>query len=223
MSRILPFLPFVLFLPVESPAQTDSLSLGDKIADLQKHVIPLDTIDVSAESFSDLTPLREHIGDRRIVVLGEPTHGDGTAFRAKGRLVKFLHQEMNFGVLAFENGLYDLRLATERASTPDEHVQAARGTLARPWAESKQVRPLLRLWNGKAGSRARRSPGRWASRRWEPIGRLSWMDCCSFACIQTRKSSRRRAGPCLSTRSSLAPIPHRPTPDRPPSDCRPAP
>jgi len=146
MSRILPFLLFVLFLPAESPAQTDPLSPGDKIADLQKHVIPLDTIDLSAESFSDLTPLKDHIGDRRIVVLGEPTHGDGTAFRAKGRLVKFLHQEMNFGVLAFESGLYDLRLATERASTPDEHLQAVTSTLARPWAESKQVRPLLRYY-----------------------------------------------------------------------------
>ncbi|HHP7237983.1 erythromycin esterase family protein [Longibacter sp.] len=53
---------------------------------------------------------------------------------------------MNFDVLAFESGLYDLRLATERATTPDEYLQAATNTLSRPWAESKQVRPVLRYY-----------------------------------------------------------------------------
>ena len=146
MSRFVFVLALVLLVPVESPAQTDSLSTQDKIADLQKRTIPLRTVDPSGKSFSDLMSLKQHIGDRRIVILGEPTHGDGTAFRAKSRLVKFLHQEMNFDVLAFESGLYDLRLATERASSPNEYLQAATNNLSRPWAQSKQVRPVLRYY-----------------------------------------------------------------------------
>lgn len=146
MTRLLPFLALLLLVPIESPAQPDSLSQSEKLADLRNRDLPLRTVDPANDSFSDLRPLTEVIGDRRIVILGEPTHGDGTAFRAKSRLIKFLHQELDFGVLAFESGLYDLRLATERASSPEECLQAATNNLARPWAQSKQVRPLLRYY-----------------------------------------------------------------------------
>jgi erythromycin esterase len=146
MARLLPFLAFLLLTPFKSPAQPDSLSRSEKLADLRDRILPLRTVDPTDDSFSDLRPLTEVIGDRRIVILGEPTHGDGRAFCAKSRLVKFLHQELDFGVLAFESGFYDLRLATDRASSPEEHLQAATNNLARPWAQSKQVRPLLRYY-----------------------------------------------------------------------------
>ena len=48
------------------------------------------------------------IGDARIVLLGEPSHGAGTAFAAKVRLVKLLHERLGFDVLAWESGLIDL-------------------------------------------------------------------------------------------------------------------
>ncbi len=51
------------------------------------------------DDFSDLAPLAAAIGDARIVQLGETTHGDGAAFLAKVRLVKFLHQHHGFDVL----------------------------------------------------------------------------------------------------------------------------
>lgn len=44
--------------------------------------------------------IRKAIGYRRIVMLGELTHGDGTSFRFKVALVEFLHGEMGFdGIL----------------------------------------------------------------------------------------------------------------------------
>jgi len=47
------------------------------------------------------------IGNSRIVVLGEESHGDGATFLAKVRLIKFLHQKMGFDVLAWEAGLFN--------------------------------------------------------------------------------------------------------------------
>ncbi len=144
MYRCLPFLVLLLFVPRTGAAQTDSLSTDDKIADLRERVLPLRSVDPADEDFSDLAALKQHIGDRRIVILGDATHGDGTALEAKGRLIKFLHQEMDFGVLAFESGLYDLRVTTGRAASASEHLEATTSMLARPWADSKQVRPTLR-------------------------------------------------------------------------------
>jgi erythromycin esterase len=135
-----------LCLPARTLAQSDSLDRAERVRTLRPHVIPLGSVDPADTSFADLKPLSEAIGDRRIVFLGEATHGDGTAFRAKSRLVKFLHQEMGFRVLAFESGLYDLRRATRQATTPQEHLRAATQTLARPWAQSAQARPVLRYY-----------------------------------------------------------------------------
>jgi len=125
-------------------AQDDAVSRAERIESVRSHVVPLQTVDPGAEGFSDLEPLRSALDGHRIVILGEATHGDGTAFRAKSRLVRFLHEEMDFGVLAFESGLYDLRVATEEADAPDDYLQAYSRQLARPWAQSRQARPALR-------------------------------------------------------------------------------
>jgi erythromycin esterase len=134
----------VLLLPPFAPAQPDTLSRTQRIEALRVHVHPIRSIAPSDTNFSDLAPLKNAIGDRKMVMLGEPTHGDGSVFRAKSRLVRFLHEEMDFGVLAFESGLYDLRAATDSADTPDAYLQAAVDNLSRPWAKSEQARPALR-------------------------------------------------------------------------------
>jgi erythromycin esterase len=71
------------------------------------------------EDFSDLIPLKDLVSDARIVMLGEATHSDGSTYEGKIRLVKFLHQEMGFEVVAFESsaigarGLHEMLRDTE--------------------------------------------------------------------------------------------------------------
>lgn len=53
-----------------------------------------------------LAPIAAAIGDARIVLLGEPWHGDGGAMRERARLVRHLHERHGFDVLAFESDFY---------------------------------------------------------------------------------------------------------------------
>ena len=69
------------------------------------------TIDAIDEDFSDLEPLADAIGSARVVQLGEPSHGAGSCFAAKARIVKFLHQRHGFDVLIWEFGIMTSRLA----------------------------------------------------------------------------------------------------------------
>ncbi len=59
---------------------------------LKKHAVAVRTIDPKDDDFADLMPLVKAIGSARVVALGEQSHGDGAAFLAKHRLIRFLHE-----------------------------------------------------------------------------------------------------------------------------------
>jgi erythromycin esterase len=62
---------------------------------------------VAAGDFSDLAPLADFVGNRRIVLLGESGHGVAEFNHLKVRLVKYLHEELGFDVVAFESSFYE--------------------------------------------------------------------------------------------------------------------
>ncbi|MEA1994508.1 MAG: erythromycin esterase family protein, partial [Euryarchaeota archaeon] len=69
---------------------------------LQEHAIPFDTVEPGGE-YEDLMPLKEIIGDARIVALGEATHGTSEFFKTKHRMLEFLVNEMDFNLFAIED------------------------------------------------------------------------------------------------------------------------
>lgn len=67
----------------------------------QNQVIVLD------ENLTNLNQLAPFFQDKRIVFLGEPSHGDGTIFEARIALIKYLHQFHAFNTIIFESSFYD--------------------------------------------------------------------------------------------------------------------
>ncbi len=126
----------------QSPAPAD-LSSDPRVRWLEKEAVKVRTVDPADGDFRDLQPLRNVIGNSRVVMLGEISHGDGTSFLAKSRLVKFLHQQMNFDVLAFESGFYDMSKVWESIQQGQEPVVAARRGLLPVWSRSPPVKNLL--------------------------------------------------------------------------------
>lgn len=72
------------------------------------------TVNPADTDFSDLQFLKQAIGEKRVVQLGESAHGTAEFSSMKVRLIKFLHQEMGFDVVAFESRLFDCYRANER-------------------------------------------------------------------------------------------------------------
>lgn len=60
---------------------------------------------IPAERFADLDALKPLLQDKRIVYLGESSHGAAEYNSAKTRLIQYLHQELGFNVVAFETNL----------------------------------------------------------------------------------------------------------------------
>lgn len=57
------------------------------------------------------------VGDARIIALGESSHGLAEFFTFKSELIRYLHKEKGFEVLAMEGGLGDINLAYSNIDT----------------------------------------------------------------------------------------------------------
>ena len=131
---------FCLALCQDPPAVSDV-----RIPALLKHALEINSIHPDDdENFSDLMPLKDMIGQSRLVVLGEQSHGDGAVFLAKVRMVKFLHREMGFDVLAWESGMFDCREVDRALRDPAVPMDdVARRGIFPIWTASAQVTPVL--------------------------------------------------------------------------------
>ncbi|MFC6665892.1 erythromycin esterase family protein [Deinococcus radiopugnans] len=122
----------------------------EKITWLQQHAIPVRTLDIQDDEFSDLTPLRSALSGVRVILLGEQSHGDGTTFQAKARLIRYLHEELGFNVLAFESSYVDLNRDQELIKTGSRLSDVLRNSLQAVWSESQQMTPLLNYLDEQA-------------------------------------------------------------------------
>ncbi|HYV91444.1 MAG TPA: erythromycin esterase family protein [Chitinophagales bacterium] len=127
-------------LPFLSNAQHEYRAEDSAWLKNHAHVL---SIDPQNNDYSDLQSLRQSIGDSKMVMLGEQSHGDGTTFEAKIRLIKFLHEQMGFDVIAFESGFYDCSKAWESFCNNENAQTAAAQGIFGIWSYSQEVQPLF--------------------------------------------------------------------------------
>lgn len=77
---------------------------------------------LTSEDYSDLSFLKPLLKDKTVVSLGENFHRVGEYASMKTRLVKYLHEELGFEVIAFESGLAEASVVNDVADelTPAE-------------------------------------------------------------------------------------------------------
>jgi len=110
---------------------------------IASRVHPIRTINPTDEDFTDLEPLGRAIDQASVVQLGEPSHGAGSCFAAKARIVRYLHQRHGFDVLIWESGMYDVALAQAGMRGGDDGVTAAKRGIFTLWSMAAEVKPLF--------------------------------------------------------------------------------
>ncbi|MDV4042951.1 hypothetical protein CMT37_08940 [Elizabethkingia anophelis] len=110
--------------------------------DLYKVSSKIRSINPEDNNFKDLEPIGKSIGDADIVLLGEPSHGDGGAIQMKTRLVKYLHEKKGFDVLLFEAELYAIMFGFSDVKLPTDINRIAKENIYTCWSESKVSREL---------------------------------------------------------------------------------
>lgn len=67
-------------------------------------------LSLTSTDYSDLAFLKPLLQDKKVVLLGESSHGIGDYYALKARLIRYLHQECGFRVLSLESGIADIFL-----------------------------------------------------------------------------------------------------------------
>lgn len=107
---------------------------------------PVSSIDPTDTDFADLEFLKLIIGDSKVVLLGEQSHGEGAVFEAKTRLIKFLHQEMGYEILAFESGMFECLMLADSLKVFDgeeDPLLTAQKAVFGTWTRSQELRDLF--------------------------------------------------------------------------------
>ncbi|ENI5460067.1 erythromycin esterase family protein [Flavobacterium psychrophilum] len=80
---------------------------------------------------------------KKIVLLGEQSHGDGATFDEKVILIKYLHEKLGFNTIAFESGFYDNYKAFKDFSTKKEKISIFNESVFSLWSDTKSFQGLL--------------------------------------------------------------------------------
>jgi erythromycin esterase len=110
---------------------------------LSKNELPIRSIDPEDDNFVDLAALKKILGDARVVQLGEQSHGDGATFYAKQRLIRFLHEEMGFDVLAWESGFFDCEEMNGELASDKPILRAALRGVYGIWTRGALMAPVF--------------------------------------------------------------------------------
>jgi erythromycin esterase len=122
-----------------------------RVAWLRENAVPLAERPFE-DDLSDLEPVGRAIGDARMVMLGEASHGDGSFFAQRARIIRYLYERKGFDVLVFESGVYGMAKAWDAIREGAAPVSALeRGTFP-IWTRAGEVAPLLRYLAERAHS-----------------------------------------------------------------------
>lgn len=139
--KIMRNLIFILFLSFYS------LSFAQTVFDkdiYDKYVNEIESIDPNNTNFDDFKFLEAELKDKRIILLGEVGHGDGAAFLAKTRLIKFLTSEMDFKTIAFEGGgFFEMYYSNLQEKNKEEFIKDIYNSWFTIWSYSKQTQELI--------------------------------------------------------------------------------
>jgi erythromycin esterase-like protein len=91
--------------------------------------------------FSNLGFLKQELEKADIVLLGEPSHLP-QYYDIKIQLVKYLHEQMNFDVLAFESGLYQMETANSDIKKGESIYSAFKNSLFPIWTSTDEFQNL---------------------------------------------------------------------------------
>jgi len=87
------------------------------LSEVNRHKKEIKNILMTDSNFSELSFFDSMLRNNRILMLGEMLHNDGETFKAKARLIRYLHEHLNYEVVLYEAGQYDMWMMNAQMDT----------------------------------------------------------------------------------------------------------
>lgn len=124
--------------------------IGQEFNQFKECTSTIRTINPRDTNFADLEFLVPILESKRVVLLGEQEHGDGAAFLAKTRLIKFLNKRLGFKVVAFETPFYSTITTWDKFLSGQASIdEVAKSLVYKQWSSSLEMEPLFELAKNK--------------------------------------------------------------------------
>ena len=102
----------------------------------------VNSINPEQNDYSDLENFGNAVGNSQIVFLGEQDHGDAPTFLAKTRLIKYLHEKMDFDVLVFESDFWALNKVWDNRFNDSSLIDHIKSNTYSIWSQCVQAQEL---------------------------------------------------------------------------------
>lgn len=121
----------------------------EQLSEIERYKHPVKSISMDYRDNSDLKIFDSILKNNKILIMGENTHMDGSTFEAKSRLIKYLHENLNYNVVLYEAGQYDTWVMNEEMNYHKLKTSAdSIGGLGlfEFWWNAKETQPLMRYY-----------------------------------------------------------------------------
>jgi len=144
MKAIIPYMLLLSFVLLFNSCTRKKINASRAIGSVK------DESEQSAKSMSnhEFSFLDDLVKGKRIVAVGESSHGIGEFYSLKTEMVKYLHQELGYQVLAMEGGYGDINLAWEQVDALD--AKSLRDKTVFGNFKCEEVEPLFEYIKGQS-------------------------------------------------------------------------
>ncbi|MEI2271777.1 erythromycin esterase family protein [Sphingobacterium sp. ML3W] len=117
--------------------------------DVDRNKAVINSISMMDSNFSDLRVFDRILKNNRILMLGEMQHDDGETFRAKSRLIRYLREKLDYNIVLYEAGQYDMWVMNREMDRPT--MQLPKQSLAGLglfdfWWRNNETDPLINYY-----------------------------------------------------------------------------
>ena len=109
---------------------------------IKTNAFPLQSI-TPGNSFEDLAALKPILMNKKVVALGESTHGTREFFQMKHRMFEFMVRELGFNMIAFEGSFARLKYANEFILTGNGNLDSAIAIQGADVLRTEEVKELF--------------------------------------------------------------------------------
>ena len=94
--------------------------------------------------FKDAAFMNAQLKGKRMVLLGEMNHGDGTTFQIKTGIIKYLHEHLDYNYLVLENSIFNTDIFWQVLNQTEDVQSKAKDHIFQFWSQIEETKELYK-------------------------------------------------------------------------------